>query len=148
FNATVPPAVSLTSAVSRKLHGGAIPFDVNLPLAGDGVECRGASGNHTIIFTFANTLTNVGYPAVISGTSYISNAQIGSDAHQYMVDLTGVANAQSCSISLGNVTDSSGNYSSAQAITFDLLLGGVNGDRFVNAADATVTRNGSGQTAS
>ncbi|MDQ6860257.1 MAG: dockerin type I domain-containing protein [Verrucomicrobiota bacterium] len=148
FNGTVPPPVSLTSAVSRKTHNGLGPFDVNLMLAsGVGVESRsgGAGGNHTIVFTFANTLTTVGSPAVTSGIGYVSNGQIGSDAHQYVVDLTGVTNAEMLTLSLSNVTDSAGNNSAAKAVTFGTLLGDANADGFVNAADATITRNRSGQ---
>ena len=46
------PAFTLNSAVSRKTHGAAGPFDVPLPLSGaPGVECRsgGANGDHTIV---------------------------------------------------------------------------------------------------
>ena len=44
--------LQITSVVSRKTHGGAGTFDVDLPLSGSaGVECRygGASGDHTIV---------------------------------------------------------------------------------------------------
>ena len=47
-------------AVSRKTHGGAGDFDVDLPLVGQpGIECRKGptSGNHKVIITFAVPVT-------------------------------------------------------------------------------------------
>lgn len=145
FNGSVPPPVSLTSAVSRKTHTGAGAFDINLPLAGGGVECRGATGNHTLVLTFANTLASAGNLMVTGGTARISNGQLGADAHQYVIDLAGVANAQTVSVTLTNVMDSAGNYSSTQPLSFGVLLGDANGDGNVNSGDATITRNRSGQ---
>ena len=46
-----------TSVVSRKTHGTAGTFDINLPLTGTaGIECRsgGASGDHQVVFSFSN----------------------------------------------------------------------------------------------
>ena len=54
FNVPVP-VFQLTSAVSRKTHGGAGDFDIDLPLTGEpGVECRSSGGNHTFVVTFSN----------------------------------------------------------------------------------------------
>src|SRR4029077_7392955 len=58
---TAVPALQLSAAVSRKTHGGAGDFDIDLPLAGEpGVECRsgGAIGNHTFVFSFTNNVMN------------------------------------------------------------------------------------------
>ncbi|HUE41427.1 MAG TPA: SBBP repeat-containing protein, partial [Chthoniobacterales bacterium] len=57
-----PTPVQLLRAVSRKTHGTAGTFDVDLPLSGTpGIECRsgGADGDYTIVSTFANAMTNV-----------------------------------------------------------------------------------------
>ncbi len=100
--------------VSRMVHGSAGPFDINLPLTGTpAVECRsgGASGNFQMVFTFANPLTSVG-GATFSGTGSISNRSLGTDPHQYIVDLTGVTNAQTVGVTLSNVIDSTGNIGS------------------------------------
>ncbi len=51
---------SPTQVVSRKIHGGAGTFDVNLPLTGNsGIECRsgGANGDHQVVFTFGTSVT-------------------------------------------------------------------------------------------
>ena len=65
-----------------------------------------------------------------------------------MVNLTGVSNAQTITVSLTNVTDSLGNNSSAITASMGVLLGDSNGDGFVNSGDALQTRSRSGQTTS
>lgn len=62
-------ALRTTSAVSRKTHGNAGTFDVLLP----GVECRAGGGNHTLVFTFSNTIAS-GSASVIGGTASLTDA--------------------------------------------------------------------------
>jgi hypothetical protein len=134
----------LVRAVSRKIHGSAGTFDVDLPLTGPrGIECRGggASGDYTLVFTFANTLTGVGGANVTSGTGSVASSNIDSnDAHNYIVNLTGVANAQVITISLTNVHDSAGDFSSAVSVQVGVLLGDVNASGRVDAADVSLVR--------
>jgi hypothetical protein len=117
---------------------------MNLPLIGPrGIECRsgGVNGDYTLIFTFANTLTSVGTASVMSGTGSVSSNNIDSnDAHNYIVNLTGVTNAQVITVSLGNVTDSAGNFSSAVSAQMGVLLGDVNASGRVDAADVSLVR--------
>src|SRR5256885_1670930 len=50
-------------AVSRKTHGAAGDFDIDLPLSGpEGIECRsgGPNGNHTIVVTFPGPINSIG----------------------------------------------------------------------------------------
>ena len=69
-----PPALSLLTAASRKIHGSAGTFDIDLPLAGEpGVESRNTGGDHTLVFTFNNT--------VVSGSATVTSG-IGSVAAQ------------------------------------------------------------------
>jgi hypothetical protein len=145
FNGVSPSPVSLTSVVSRKVHASAGTFDVNLPLAGGGLEPRSASGIHTIIFNFSNTLTDVGSAAISSGIGNVTNAQIGANAHQYVIDLSGVLDAQRVTLRLTNVIDSSGNNSSTQSITFGALVGDVSGNGTVNSSDVSQVKLQSGQ---
>ena len=77
----------------------------------------------------------------------VSASGIGSETDQYVVTLSGVANAQEITISLTNVSDSFGNFSSAVAATMGVLLGDSNGDGTVNSGDAQQTRTRSGQAA-
>ncbi len=112
---------------------------MNLPLAGPaGIECRsgGTGGNHTIIFRFANTLTNVGGANFTSGTGSVVSSNIDSnDAHNYIANLTGVANAQTITVGLTNVSDSTGNASSSISVSMDLLAGDVGGNGIVSNTD-------------
>jgi hypothetical protein len=149
----VPP-VQLFRVVSRKTHGQAGPFDIVVISPGlespefRGVECRsgGVSGNHTLIFTFTNTLTSVGGASVSKGIGSVSSSNIGSsDRHNYIVNLTGVTNAQVITVSLSNVTDSAGNSSSAVEAPMEILLGDTTSDRAVNSSDISQTKSKSGQ---
>jgi hypothetical protein len=63
-----------------------------------------------------------------------------ADAHNYVVNLTGVVNAQTITLSLTNVTDSAGNFSPAIPASMGVLLGDVNGSRRVDAADVSSVR--------
>jgi PKD repeat protein len=135
----------LTGVVSRKTHGSAGAFDLNLPLSGSpAIECRsgGANGDYTLIFVFSNTLTSVGNIDV-TGTGSVSSSSIGTDAHQYTVNLTGVANAQDITVTLTNVQDSAGNAGDVSA-SMGVLVGDTNGDGFVNSADISQTKSQSG----
>jgi len=143
-----PFPVQLLGVVSRKKHGSGREFDIDLPLAGNfAIECRsgGAGGNYTLIFSFANTLTTVASASVTGGTGSVSSSNIDSnDAHNYIVNLTSVSNAQVVSVSLANVKDSAGNFSSAVSASMGVLLGDTSADGVVNSADITQTRRQSG----
>jgi hypothetical protein len=148
FNGVVP-APPIVSAVSRKTHGAAGAFDIALPLSGAvGVECRvpGASGTHTIVITFANNLASVNSAVVTGGTGSVSSSQIGSNSRQYVINLTGVANAQRLTVTMNNVTDSSGYTSSAIPIPIGFLQGDTNGSGGVTATDIGQVKAASGQT--
>jgi hypothetical protein len=138
-----PPEVPLTSAVSRKAHGNFALFDIPLSLTGSpGIECRsgGPNGDHTIVFTFANQLSSVDGATVSRGIGTVSSAWMSSDLYQYVVNLTGVANAQAITIRITNVSDSVGNFSSAISALMGVLLGDVNGSGRVDAADVSLVR--------
>jgi len=61
------------------------------------------------------------------------------------VNLTGVTNAQTTTVSLTNVTDGFGQVLPNASASASFLVGDTNGDRFVNAGDTIQTRNRSGQ---
>ncbi|HEX8280020.1 MAG TPA: choice-of-anchor Q domain-containing protein, partial [Chthoniobacterales bacterium] len=146
--AGVQQGVPLASIVSRKTHGSAGQFDINLPVTGNvGVECRsgGGSGNNFIIFTFANPLVSLGGVAISGGTGNVSSAAISSDTHQVFVNLSNVANEQTLTLRLTNITDTVGNQTGTLAVGVGFLFGDSNGDRVVNSGDATQVRNRSGQ---
>jgi hypothetical protein len=138
-NAACLLPVPLVNIVSRKTHTGVGPFDVNLPLISPfGIECRTgqpASGNHTIVFTFANPLTSVTSASVTSGTGSVSSRSIGTDAHEYIVNLSGVANAQNVTVTLTGISDTAGNSTPSLAVTMGVLLADVNANKVVSNTD-------------
>ncbi|MEY2547242.1 MAG: hypothetical protein QOG48_2359 [Verrucomicrobiota bacterium] len=141
--------VQLSAVVSRKVHGNAGTFDVDLPLTGSpGIECRsgGANDDYTLVFTFINPLTSVDGARVTSGTGSVSSNNIdSSDAHKYIVNLTGVTNGQTIKVSLTNVHDASGNVSSIVDRSMSVLVGDTTGDGVVNSTDIAQTKSQSGQ---
>lgn len=133
----------LVSAASRKIHGG-IARDLNLPLTGTrAVECRsgGANGDYTMMFTFAVPLTSVGGRSVTAGVGSVSSSMIdSSNARRYVVNLTGVTNAQTITVGLTNIVDVAGNTSSAVSATMGVLLGDVDGSGRVDSTDVFQVR--------
>ena len=147
-NAFISASLLPTSVGSQKTHGAAGSFDIDLPLTGSpGIECRsgGINGNHTLIFTFPNPLVSVAGASVTSGVGSVSGSAIGTDAHDYVVNITGVANAQEIMVTLTDVNDALGNTSASVPVTMGVLVGDTNGNRIVNASDLGQTKAQSGQ---
>jgi hypothetical protein len=146
-NLTVTP-VRLVSAVSRKVQGSSGTFDVDLT-NGNGIEFRsgGANGSYTLVFSFANPLTSVGEANVSTGSGSVASANIDpNDAHNYIVNLTGVTNAQTIKVSLSNVTDSVGNFSSATSAQMGVLVGDVDANGRVDGNDVSAVQSHTRQT--
>jgi len=134
------PVVAV-SAVSRKTHGSAGMFDVNLPLTGTlGIECRkgqgGNSDQHQVIVTFP-TLVSFGGAVVTSGTASVASTS-GNGTTTITVNLTGVTNAQWLTLMLLNVSD--GSASNDVAIPMGFLLADVNSSRRTDSGDVTIVR--------
>jgi hypothetical protein len=144
---TQTPALAITSAVSRKVHGVAGSFDVALPLSGaPGIECRsgGSNGNHTLLITFTNQVVS-GDAAVSGGVGTVAGPPTFS-GNTMTVDLTGVANAQLVTVTLSNVIDQFSQTLPNTAITAALLVGDTNSNGVVNASDVSQTKSQLGQT--
>jgi hypothetical protein len=139
-------ALSLAGLSSRKTHGAAGTFDVDL-LGVPGIECRsgGGTNDYTVVFRFSNNLSSVGNATITMGTGTIVSRMIGSDPHEYLVNLTGVANPQHLTINLTNVQDVNGNTAASIFGTLHLLIGDTNGNMVVNAADVAQTKSRLGQ---
>lgn len=133
----------LTSAVSRKTHGGVGPFDTNLPLSGTpGIEARSSGGDHTLVFTFTNNVVS-GSASVTGGTGSVLGSPSFS-GKTMTVFLTGVGDAQNLTVTLNNVTDSFSQVLPATALTMSVLPGDTTADGFVNSADIGLTKSQSG----
>ena len=129
----------LTGAVSRTTQGGAGTFDINLPLSGEpGVECRSTGGIYTQIYTFDNNVVS-GSAAVTSGTGTISGSPTFS-GHTMTVNLVGVTDVQRIAITLTNVTDEFSQVLPPTLVNMNVLIGDVNGNKSVNAADVALVK--------
>ena len=132
------PSLTPTNVVSRKTHGGAGTFDINLPLTGSvGVECRsgGATNDYQMVISFATPVT-VGGASVTSGTGSVSSLSVSGS--QVTVNLTGVTNAQRITVTLSNVND--GTHMGDVPVSMGVLVGDVNGNALVNASDVSLTK--------
>jgi hypothetical protein len=140
------PALQLTLAVSRKTHGDAGTFDIPLPLSGSpGVECRtgGATNDYTQVFTFTNNVVS-GDASVTSGIGSISGPPTFS-GNTMTVNLTGVADAQTLTITLSSVTDEFSQVLPDTPASVNMLIGDTNGNGTVNATDVAQTKGQVGQ---
>ncbi len=143
---TVETAPMAQSAFSRKVHGGAGTFDVPLPLTGNvGVECRsgGAANDYQMIIDFATSVT-VGGAALTSGTGSVSSFSVSGS--EVTVNLTGVTNVQRITVTLMNVND--GTHMGNVPVSMGVLVGDVNGNATVSAADVALTKSQVGATVS
>lgn len=136
-----PVAPAVQSAVSRETHGLAGTFDIPLSLSGSvGIECRtgAVAGTHQMVVSFANPVTLAG-SSVTSGTGSSSATASGS---VITVNLTGVTNAQTITVTLNNVSDgiNTGNV----AIPMGVLAGDTTGNGSVSASDVGQTKAQSG----
>lgn len=146
------------SALSRKGHGGAGNFDVDLPPTGTpGIECRsgGETSDYTIVVTFPSDVIVSGSPqaqvtlgSATIGTGGVSNGGVVTvSGDTVTIPLTNVANAQTINVRLNDVTNASGTDAVAADVTIAMsrLLGDTNGNGAVNSADAAQTKAGIGQ---
>ena len=133
-------APPLLSAVSRKVHGAAGAFDINLPLTGaPGIECRTGpvAGEHQIVLTFGSSVA-FGGASVTSGsaTTSVSNNQV-------TVNLIGVTDAQTITVTLANADDGA-NFGDV-SVSMKVLPGDTNGSSSVNSSDVSQTKGQAGQ---
>ncbi|PYL86496.1 MAG: hypothetical protein DMF17_05905 [Verrucomicrobia bacterium] len=135
-------APAVTSAVSRKVHGGAGTFDVPLPLNGPaGVECR-TGPTYTMVVTFSTSVT-VASATVTCGTGSVGSIS-GSGTATITVNLTGVTDVQRITVTLNSVSD--GTNTGNIPIFMGVLVGDVNANNTVNASDVSLTKSKVGQT--
>ena len=144
-NVAAPTALQLTTAVSRKTHGTAGSFDINLLNANFGPECRSAGGAHTLVVTFTNDVVS-GNASITAGVGSVSGSPTFS-GNTMTVNLTGVTDVQRITVTLGNVTDSFAQVLPNTAVSMNVLAGDTNANKSVTAADVSQTKAQSGATA-
>jgi hypothetical protein len=142
---TTPP----TSAVSRKTHGGAGSFDINLPLPGLpgslGVECRsgGTTNDYQLVVTYpANVTVNgnpqaqVTYGAGAIGSGGTSNGgMVAVSGNTVTIPLTNITNAQVKNVRLYSV-----NGGGDLIIPLGVVVGDLNASHGVNATDVSTAK--------
>ena len=139
-------AITPVSAVSRKTHGSAGDFDVDLPIAGPtGIEPRtgGPTGDHTVIVTFGAPVmvTNVVATPQSGGTGSVSSFTVNGST--VTINLTNVSNAQTLAINLLGVND--GTAFGDVTVFMGVLAGDTTANRAVNSSDIAQTQSQSGQ---
>jgi hypothetical protein len=133
------------TAISRKTHGAAGDFDIDLPFSGSvGIECRtgGASGDYKLVVTFAESVT-VSSASVASGTGTVPPGGASAGGNQITVNLTGVANAQTIFVTLSGVSD--GPNTADVSVAMGVLIGDTTANGAVNSSDIAQTQSQSGQ---
>jgi hypothetical protein len=130
------------SAVSRKTHGSAGDFNIDLPLNGaPGIECRsgGTGENYQMVITFASPVTIGGSTtpppssATVNGTGSVTSVSVNGS--QVTVNLTGVDNQQTISVVLNNVSDGINNGN--VAVPMSVLIGDVDANSRVDGNDVS-----------
>ena len=127
--------------VSRKVHGSAGTFDIDLSL---GDECRsgGETGDYQLVFTFPRSVT-FNSASVTAGTGTVSGTS-GDGTAYITVNLTGVTTAQTITITLSGVNDGTGTGGNI-SVQMGVLVGDVNGNAVVNSSDVSLTKAQAGQ---
>jgi hypothetical protein len=151
-----PAVPTVTGAVSRKAHGGAGNFDVNLPLTGTpGIECRSTAGtnDYTMVVTFTGNVTVTGSPQaeVTVGTGCVGSGGVCSgnvnvSANAVTVPLTNIANVQTINVRINGVNSAADAPATDFTIPMSILVGDTNANATVNAADVAQTKARLGQT--
>jgi hypothetical protein len=126
--------------VSRQVHGSAGTFDIDLAL---GDECRsgGATNAYQLVLTFPSAVT-FSSASVTSGTGTVSGTS-GSGTASVTVNLTGVTNAQTITLTLSGVSDGTGTTGNI-SVPMGVLIGDTTADGSVNAGDIGQTKSQSG----
>jgi len=131
---TVSPAGDATSWAVVGTTSGPVPIES---------QYGGPNGTYKFVFSFAHPLTSVSQATVTSGIASVTSGMIdGSDPSKYIVNITGVTDAQYLTIKLSGVSGTG--VSSTVFGSVGILIGDTNGDGFVDAADTSQTKSQSG----
>ena len=147
----------LTSAVSRKTHGAAGPFDISLPVSGTpGIECRtgGVTNDYTMVVTFSGNVSVTGNPQAqltmgsgCVGSGGTCTGTVSVSGNIVTIPLTNITNAQTINVRINGVVAAS-NPETPQTdvdIPMTIRVGDVNANGAVNATDVAQTKSQIGQ---
>jgi hypothetical protein len=140
---TIP---GVNSIVSRKTHGSAGTFDVNLPLiaGATGVESRNDGTNtHQVVFRFADPVTFSSATVTPAAGGTASVAGVTTSGNDVIVNLANVSDVQTITVTLINVVLNG--TATNVAIPMGILHGDADGNRSVTATDISIAKAISGQ---
>jgi len=137
--ATIPPA----KAVSRKTHGAAGNFDIDLLTGTPAIECRtgGTNKDYQIVLTFPVAVTFGGASVTpgSGGTASLAGPAITSpDGKEITVNLTNVSNVQTITVTLTGLNDGTNTYD--VSVQMGVLIGDVNASGVVTSGDANLCK--------
>jgi hypothetical protein len=143
-------------AVSRKIHGSAGSFDIDLALTGTpGIECRtsGGTNDYTMVVMFGNNVSVTGNPQaqVIVGTGCVGSSgtcsgNVSVSGNAVTVPLTNIANAQTINVRINGVNSAGVDAPASDfTIPMSILIGDTNANGSVDAADVAQTKSRIGQ---
>jgi uncharacterized delta-60 repeat protein len=133
----------LTGAASRKSHGSAGTFDLDLPLSGAvAVEPRMSGGDHMIVMTLNNAVAS-GKVSIANGAGTMSGTPTFT-GNTVKANLSGVADGQMVTLRLTDMQDGFGRVLPEAAVNFHVLPGDVSGNMVVNATDISQIKSQSG----
>ena len=109
------------------------------------MECRsgGASGNHTLVFTFTNNVVSGSASLARVGTGSVSGLPVFS-GNTMTVNLTGVSNAQLITLTLSGVMDNFSQVLPDFAVSMRVLAGDTDENGLVDSTDVSQTKAQSG----
>jgi hypothetical protein len=136
----------VNAIVSRKTHGTAGAFDLNLPLLPGSVAVEGrnnGTNTHQVVFRFADAVTfsTATVTPAAGGTASVASVETrGSDV---IVNLANVSDVQTITVTLVNVVLNG--TATNVSIPLGILHGDVDGNRSVTATDISIAKSISGQ---
>lgn len=138
----VPAALTATGVVSRKVHGSAGTFDINLPADGPiGIESRlPTNGEYTLVFSFSSEVTAVDGAKIDSGLASVSGGEVGPNPNQYTLRLSGVGDLQHLVVQLQGVHGTADLLLASAPARMDVVVGDTNGSRAVNSSDLGIAK--------
>ena len=131
------PPPNLLAAVSRKIHGAAGAFDIDLLAEETGIESR-AGDTLTLVFTFDHDLAG-GTANLASGIGTVNGAP-AFDGNRMTVNFSNVTDVQTLVVNLSGITDTAGGVLEAAAVSIGILQGDVTKSRAVNTSDVNTVR--------
>jgi RHS repeat-associated protein len=138
-----PEGPVITSAVSRKTHGSAGTFDVNLPLSGaPGIEMRAGYGTYTLELTFDRGVSS-GTATIASGVGTVGTPIFSENTAT--VQLSGVTDRQTITVELDNVSGGRGSTPTQKVfVAMSVLSGDVNQNGAVTIEDINLVNGNAG----